>query len=105
LDGKTAQDGVYVKAGQTYPASVVVKDPDGDPLTYLWDIKPESTDLKEGGDFESTPESIPGLIDHPGRAEATVTAPARSGPYRLFVYAFDGKGHAAHANIPFHVND
>jgi hypothetical protein len=33
-----------------------------------------------------------------------VQAPAKSGAYRLFVYALDGKGHAAHANIPFFVD-
>jgi hypothetical protein len=104
LDGKTARDGVYLNAGQAVSAAVVVKDPDADPLSYRWDIKPESTDLKQGGDFESTPESIAGLIDHPGRPEVTVTAPQKPGPYRLFVYAFDGQGHAAHANIPFDVN-
>jgi hypothetical protein len=105
LDGKTARDGVYLTAGQTCSATVDVKDPDGDPLSYRWEIKPESTDLKEGGDFESTPASIPGLIDKPDRPQVTVTAPKKSGPYRLFVYAFDGKGHAAHANIPFFVKE
>ena len=105
LDGKTAREGVYLQPGRAYAAKVVVKDPDGDQLTYLWDVKPESTDLKEGGDFESTPESIPGLIDKPGSPQTTMTAPAKAGPYRLFVYAFDGKGHAAHANIPFYVKE
>jgi hypothetical protein len=31
-------------------------------LNISWDVKPESTDLGDGGDFESTPESISGLI-------------------------------------------
>ena len=105
LDGKSAYDGIYVDPGQTYGAVVDVSDPDGDPLTYQWDIKPESTDLGDGGDFETTPESIAGLIDAPDQRQITVTAPEQSGAYRLFVYVYDGQGHAAHANIPFFVNE
>ena len=55
LNGKEATDGIYLQAGQPYPVTVESTDPDGDDLTYRWDVKPESTDLKEGGDFESTP--------------------------------------------------
>ena len=68
-------------------------------------MKPESTDLQEGGDFESTPESIPGLIKDPTTNSVEMTAPEKAGAYRLFVYAFDGKRHAAHANIPFYVQN
>ena len=74
-------------------------------MSYLWDIKSESTDLGDGGDFETTPQSIPDLISQPTEAQILVTAPGEPGAYRLFVYAFDGNGHAAHANIPFFVND
>ena len=65
----------------------------------------ESTDLGDGGDQESTPESIADLIERPSAASATVIAPAEPGAYRLFVYAYDGHSHAAHANIPFLVNE
>src|ERR1035437_993885 len=34
-------------------------------------------------------------------AEAQVKAPAKPGPYRLFVYALDGHGKAAYSNISF----
>lgn len=105
LDGKGAEDGVYLQAGQTYPVEATVADPDGDVLTYTWDVKRESTDLGEGGDEEATPESIPDLIDTLDQSSATLTAPIEPGAYRLFVYAFDGNNHAAHANIPFYVNE
>ena len=88
-----------------YSAQVASTDPDGDALSYKWEIMPESKDLGDGGDFESTPESIPGLFEGEPAAEALFKSPAESGAYRLFVYVFDGKGHAAHANIPFFVKD
>jgi hypothetical protein len=33
----------------------------------------------------------------------SVTAPAKPGVYRLYVWVKDGKGHAATANQPFEV--
>ena len=105
LDGKTASDGIYLNAGGLYTAEAVLEDPDKDPLSFIWEIKPESTDLGDGGDLESTPPSMPELIEHPSEASITILAPETSGAYRLFIYAFDGMGHAAHANIPFYVND
>ena len=64
----------------------------------------ESTERKIGGDRESVPRTLPGLIAQPDKSEITLQTPARPGPYRLFAYVFDGKGHAAHANIPFYVD-
>ncbi len=103
LDGKTGHDNIYLNAGQKYTASVKIEDKDGDHIQYVWDVKPESTDLGDGGDFESTPLSISDLID--GENETIkMIAPHDSGAYRLFIYANDGNGHTAHANIPFYVN-
>ena len=105
LDGRTAYDGIYLDPGQTYPAEVVSRDPDGDALRYVWEVREESTDLGEGGDDEEVPPLLPDLIDTPNAAQVNVTAPAEPGAYRLFVYVYDGQGHAAHANIPFYVNE
>ena len=103
LDGRTAYDGIRLAPGETYAAEVIATDPDGDPLTYVWDVKPESTDLGEGGDFESTPRSIAGRFTPEGAPTSTFTAPAEEGAYRLFIYVYDNAAHAAHANIPFYV--
>ena len=46
---------------------------------------------------------IEGRIDDPGLDRIRVTAPADPGAYRLFVYIYDGRGKAGHANIPFYV--
>jgi len=105
LDGKTASQNVRLHAGQTYAAKVAASDPDPDALTYRWEVMAESAETKVGGDAESKPAPVPGLIAAPGRSEIFLQAPNQAGAYRLFVYVFDGQGHAAHANIPFHVDD
>ncbi|HWW02844.1 MAG TPA: glycoside hydrolase family 2 TIM barrel-domain containing protein [Candidatus Acidoferrum sp.] len=104
LDGKTAQQNVHVKPGQSYPAKVLASDPDRDPLRFAWEVMEESTDLKWGGDTESKPKSLPDCIAKPNRSEIVMKAPAKPGAYRLFAYVLDGKGHAAHVNIPFYVD-
>jgi len=103
LDGKTAYDDVFLSSNKHYEAVVEIEDAEGDEIKYLWDIKPESTDLGDGGDFESTPESLNGLINGEG-SSIDLTAPSIAGAYRLFIYVDDGHGNTAHANIPFFVN-
>jgi hypothetical protein len=105
LDGRTSYDGIYLNRGQRYPAEVVSSDPDGDALTYLWEVREESQATTEGGDDEEVPSAVAGAVDRPDSPIVEMTAPDRPGAYRLFVYVFDGKGSAAHANIPFYVND
>ena len=105
LDGKTANQNVRLQSGQTYPAKVAASDPEGDALTYRWEVMEESTETKIGGDAESKPAHVAGVIDDPARSEISLKAPAKPGAYRLFAYVFDGQGHAAHVNIPFHVDD
>jgi len=103
LDGKTAYENVHLRPGKRYDVVVSIQDHDGDRIDYFWDVKPESTDLGEGGDFETTPESIDGLVQGEG-SKVTLRAPSEVGAYRLFIYAKDRNGHTAHANIPFFVN-
>jgi hypothetical protein len=103
LDGKTAQQNVTLIAGRTYAAKVSATDPEHDALSYNWDVMEESKETKIGGDAESKPATIRGVIANPGGSEISLTAPTRPGAYRLFAYIRDGKGNAAHVNIPFRV--
>ncbi|SNC66992.1 Glycosyl hydrolases family 2, TIM barrel domain [Hymenobacter gelipurpurascens] len=103
LNNQKATDNVYLQPGQSVPAAVTITDPDKDALTYRWELLPESTDLKSGGDRESRPVAISGLIPTGAKAQTTLKAPAQEGAYRLFVYAYDGQDNVATANIPFYV--
>ncbi len=105
LDGKKTLDFIYLRPGQTYMAHVYVSDPDGDPLTTRWELLPESTDLKEGGDRESRPEAIPRSVESVSFREAMLTTPTKEGAYRLFLYVSDGNNNVATANIPFFVKE
>jgi hypothetical protein len=100
LDGKGYKESVVLTAGESYEAVFDVIDPDGDTLTYRWEVKPESDSQKSGGDREERLPSLEGLLSDAEAPQTTVTV-SSPGKYRLFAYAYDGKGHAAHANIPF----
>jgi len=102
LNGGNAYSNVSLKAGSTATAQVFSHDKEGDPLKITWDVKPESTDLGDGGDFESTPVSLENSISGEG-AEVTLNVPDKEGAYRIFVYVHDDHNNAAHANIPFFV--
>lgn len=105
LARRPATDSVRLAAGRAYQAKVVAADPDGDPLTYRWRVKPESTETVVGGDLEAAIRDVEGVFaSNADTAEVTLTAPETPGEYRLFVMVFDGNGHAAHANIPFLVH-
>ncbi len=101
LNGLAANQNIRVKAGDRLTGVVAASDPDGDKLSYTYEIMPESTDLKTGGDFETTPPVLTSVRSDKGSIE--LPAPAKEGAYRLFFYVRDGKGHCGTGNIPFFV--
>jgi hypothetical protein len=100
MNTKSALQSIKVKSGSSVDASAFVRDFEGDSLTYRWELLPESTKHASGGDKEQRPVSIFTKVD---KSKIEFTAPSETGSYRLFVYALDGKNHAATANIPFYV--
>lgn len=105
IEGFSDPKAVYLKAETRYQAMAQARDPDGDPLTYAWEIRPE-VKIPPGsyaGSMEKRALPIDGLIDDPTLQNVTFTAPDIAGPYRLFVTILDGKGHAAYGNVPFMV--
>ena len=103
LDGKINYANIKLAAGKKYGASVLATDHENDPITYRWEILPESTDLAMGGDLESRPETL--LAIEVSEAEIELEAPINPGAYRLFVYATDDGNRSATANIPFLVEE
>jgi hypothetical protein len=104
LNGKPGHKNIKLKAGKKYRAQLKAQDKDGDSLTFLWQVKKESDAMQVGGDFEEAIANLTDLIIDPSLQNIELIAPEQRGAYRLFVYIYDGQGHAAHANIPFYVD-
>lgn len=102
INGKTSYENVMMEAGKSYTASLKISDFENDAIKYSWEILPESVELSDGGDLEARPKSVAIDIVNQKDGELTFKSPV-AGIYRLFVYADDGNGHAATANIPFMV--
>lgn len=102
LKDKTAYDNVILETGKEYTAQVKIKDKENDPITYTWEVLPESVEVKEGGDHEARPKAVNIKITAQKDGMLTFNSP-EPGNYRLFVYADDGYNHAGTANIPFKV--
>ncbi|MGK0254890.1 MAG: hypothetical protein ACI9OE_002405, partial [Mariniflexile sp.] len=102
LNHKTAYENIILEPNLEVTASLKINDFEEDHITYNWEILPESTDLKDGGDQESRPEKVNLEIINNLKGEIKFKSP-KKGMYRLFAYADDGHGHAATGNIPFMV--
>lgn len=103
LNDKTAYENVVLEANAACLAKFKITDPENDTLNYRWEILPESTDLKDGGDFENRPTAVDFKVISDSEGELKFNAPAEKGVYRLFGYVDDGNNHAATSNIPFRV--
>jgi hypothetical protein len=103
VDGGAAPDDVAVTAGEELVVEVQARDPDDDPLTYLWELLEEPTVLGAGGSREPRPRQVARFPE--GRQPVLrLAAPASEGAYRLFVYVLDERGHVGTANVPFLVD-
>lgn len=103
LDRRPSGANLMLTQGRTYPARMRARDPDRDELTWRWSVKRESRSQAEGGDLEEVPPDLAGYIEDRGGGRIVLSATMPKGAYRLFAYAADGNGNAAHANIPFFV--
>lgn len=103
FNGLTRFENITLQPGKEYTAILEISDPDNDSLYFRSEILKESTDLKDGGDFETRPEVLNELIKETTAPKVLITAPSEEGAYRLFIYVLDGKNHAATINFPFQV--
>jgi hypothetical protein len=100
---ETSLRGKVINKGDTFSASVSATDPDGDKLTYVWQVYSESRDKRFDGQGEDKPKLISGPWDVVGGNKCELKFPNFTGSYRLYVKVLDGKGNAAVANHPFRV--
>jgi hypothetical protein len=101
LDSEASQQ--EVTPGSQWQASVNATDPDDDELTYLWEVREETHDAREGGDAEAVPAIHPEALLSARGASAKIRAPQQTGGYRVFVSVHDAQGGVATANFPFFV--
>ena len=95
-----------IKAGNKSFAEVDCIDREGDELRYVWDVRAESSDRREGGDAEAAPPSFADVIyKGQGTPRIEFKVPSRPGGYRVFVTAYDGQGGAVAHNLPFYVEN
>ena len=103
LNGFSAFENITLEKAKKYNAEVFIHNFENDSLSFAWEIMKESTDLGVGGDPESKPASLPGLITNFNRSKIELKTPDEKGAFRLFVYITDNKNKVATANIPFFV--
>jgi len=103
LNGRDAFASVVVQPREMLAFRADVTDADGDAVTYTWELLPESTDIRAGGDAERRPDAVRLRGARQEGGALTMRAPREPGAYRMFVYASDGRGSVATANLPFHV--
>jgi lysophospholipase L1-like esterase len=103
IDGRAAGDNVYLKPGSEHTAAVEATDPEGDPIALRWEVVAEVAPGGYAGMGEKRSKPMPELIRKTSAREISFAAPAQQGAYRVFVFAVDGQGNGATANIPFYV--
>lgn len=87
--------------GQEISAGVETRAASDGPLRTEWKVLAEATDLRLGGDEETTPPRIDVSILAADVRHVRFLAPKQAGAYRLFITVRDGSGKAATANLPF----
>ena len=106
LNYKNYQESVYLDKGLSYKAEFEAMDPDGDSLEISWEVLEEGNYRAiYGGDKEKKPLKIDGIEASLEGSTLHFHAPSKSGAYRLFIYARDGKGSFGSANLPFYVQE
>ena len=95
--------GIGISADEFAPGAIVSSTIDvrGKALVTEWLVRKEATDLRKGGEAESSPERVGVEMLAAETSSVRFRAPSAPGAYRLFITVRDGSGKAATANLPF----
>lgn len=104
LNDQGPHEDILLMPGKKYNAEVIANDPEGENLSYNWEVYPENTEFGYAGHGEDRPKVIKAAIENPESSNIEFTSPTKPGNYRLFVYVTDPGSKIAVGNIPFHVN-
>lgn len=106
LNNKTRFDNIRLKPNKDYFVEVFARDYDGDSLTITSEILPDIPEYYgDGGDYEKRPPTIHITKSKGFNNKIAIKSPEKEGPYRVFIYIYDGHNHAATANVPFYVDN
>lgn len=106
LDHKTRYDNIYLLPGKEYLLEYSATDFEKDQLTVKCEILADVSEFwGQGGDFEHRPETLFKMEGLKYSGQLIIKTPEKTGPYRVFVYIFDGHNNAAYANVPFYVKN
>jgi len=104
-DSLAVKDNIILGAGSLHKAAVLLKnEKQPDSLQYSWEIIKEdwSSWGKIWTNFKK-PVAETSLVTDSALQRTVFAAPAKEGPYRIFVTVYNSKGYCATANIPFYV--
>jgi hypothetical protein len=100
LEAESYRDNFYLTSNLVYKASIYASDPEGDSLSYWWELRHEEANFYESGKFRN---NLKELLVTPNSKRLEFKSPSEIGPYRLMVFVYDGKNHIATHNVPFYV--
>jgi hypothetical protein len=86
------------KPGDSFTINLKVRDPEGDPLTYSYEVLNDDPSKRFVGDHEMDLGKVAAGVTGP---RTTIRAPQAPGMYRAIVVVRDGQGGAAAAAVSF----
>jgi hypothetical protein len=93
------RDNFYLESDKIYTASALAEDPEADSLEFIWEIRDEENYFLD----KNYSNPIDSLIVVSNGPKVQFKTPKDEGPFRVFVYALDGRGNFSSYNIPFYV--
>ncbi len=98
-DSQSAQD--VFRPGSRIVCSIKTSDPDNDPFTVTWELRPDvANNRSSGGDFEPPAVPIAAAVEKQDGTSAVIRLPENAGDYRIFAYVHNQYKAAATANLP-----